>query len=460
MIKLILFCFLAICFLSCTPNKKQNASSKIILKKDSLLVIINQTKNDREEFRYFDYFGNSELASFPKNDTLCINTPYSIIAYNTIGGDFSDITYYPLFPKDTIYLTLKDGKEILSSRNKILENKITLMSSIFFNAISRNYPRNSNFITGLKSINDNYLNKKNIIESNKNKVDSATLKEASDMINYDKLASVLSIYTQYNKKNDSILTILQKADTTAWNYLTFRNVLTNYTIYIDKVYHIHTAGAYTNYIRKNFPVSIQDYAIFNYLCSYKPDNKIRLDTLSTLITEFSKSAHQKDLAENLAENLRKYKENFETKDSRNVALLSTKNGDKPTSLDKVLNQNKGKIIYVDFWATWCAPCLAEMPYSSVLANKYKSKGAAIIFLYLSKDENMASWQTKSKQLEMPETESFIVLKNDAFTKFCNKYGLKTIPRYMIIGKKGEMINADALRPSDPKLKIKLDGLLN
>jgi thiol-disulfide isomerase/thioredoxin len=242
--------------------------------------------------------------------------------------------------------------------------------------------------------------------------------------------------------------------------MTFRNVLTNYNIYIDKVYHIRNANAYTNYIRKNLPASIQDYAIFNYLCSYKPDNKLKLDTLSALITEFSKNATQRDLAENLTENLRKYQENFETKDSKDVALLSTKKYDKPTSLDKVLNQNKGKVIYLDFWATWCTPCLAEMPNSSALSKKYTAKGAPIVFLYLSKDENMASWQAKSKQLEMPVAESFIVLKNDAFTKFCNKYSLKSIPRYMIIGKAGEMIDTDALRPGDPALKVKLDALLN
>jgi thiol-disulfide isomerase/thioredoxin len=457
MYKLILTCLVTLCFFSCKQKIAENKSSKIRDKKDSVLVIINQTKNTREQFKYIDYFGNSQLEPFSKTDTLFIKTTQPIVAYSTSTGDFSDLTYYTLSPPDTIYLKMNGEKEVLTSKNPALQKKINLMSKFLFN-VSRNYSRTSDFPTALKSISDFYLNKKKIIEGYKDSVDDKAYKEANEIVNYDKLANILTLYTQFNKKDDTIINPLDKADAAAWNYLTFRNVIGNYNAYINKVYHINSAVDFNNFIREKLPAGTQDYAIFCYLTSYKPTDKNKLDTLNQLVTAFNKSAIHKDLANNLSLNLEKYNTNFKTKDSKGIELLSTVN-DKPVSLDELIDQNKGKIIYLDFWATWCGPCLAQMPASSTLLNKYQKTKARIVFLYLSQDENMAAWKTKSNNLEIAANESFIILKNAAFGAFLNKYHLKFIPRYMILGKKGEMIEPDALRPDDPKLKVLLGKLL-
>ncbi len=452
MSKFILTFLTVICGLFCLRNQN-NINSKNLP-----VVVINQTKNQAEQFKYFDYFGTSQLMPFPKSDTLYIKNSHPIVTYLTNSADFSDLRYYTLSSSDTIYIKIERGKEVLMSHNKVLECKINLMSMLLFNVGSMNYSRNMDFKTCLKAIDNFYLNKKQIIERNKNNCDKNTIKEANEMVRYDKLASLFALYTHFNKKSELITSSLTIPDSAAWTDLTFRNMVANCNRYVNNVYHINSPTAFIHYIKDKYPPSMKENAIFYYLNAYKPVDKNKLDTLNALVTAFAKYAVNQEFVNTLKINLEKYTNNFKAKDSKAVELLSTKNNNS-ISLDQLLAQNAGKLIFIDFWATWCAPCLAEMPGSSALAKAYRIKNAPIAFLYLSKDENMTTWKNKSNELQLSADQSFIVLNNDAFLQFARKYNIITIPRYMILGKKGEMIDPDALRPGDPKLRALLDRLL-
>lgn len=436
---------------------KPATRSKINTKKDSILVVINQTGNSKTQFRYFDHFGISQLSVFPGNDTLSIKGYKGITAYNTSAADFSDLTYYTLYPNDTVYLNVEKGKEILTSKNKELQEKIKLMSQLFFHVGSINYSKKDDFIAGTKAINDFYRDKKHILEDHKSKIDNRTYKEVNDIINYDKLAGMLALCTQHGKENDSVLIVLNKADSNSWNYLTFRNVLDNYPLYVNKIHHINTANQVINYINASLPASIHDFALFNYLKDYNPDTKSKLDTLTQLIVAFNKTATPKDFAHYLMKNLEKYKFNIEAKVSKEVQL-ERQSSSEIISFEQVLKQFKGKIIYLDFWASWCAPCLAEMPASHALAMKLEKGKSDIVFLYISKDENMSAWERKASDIRLPATNSFIILKNKAFIAFSDTFHLNMIPRYMIIGKNGKMINQDAPRPGDKDLYMLFNKL--
>lgn len=113
------------------------------------------------------------------------------------------------------------------------------------------------------------------------------------------------------------------------------------------------------------------------------------------------------------------------------------------------------IVYVDYWASWCAPCRSEIPASKKLYERYKNKG--INFLYISIDDNSAAWAYAVKQLNLPKDINYLIL-NTKKSHLLRKYNINSIPRYIIL-KDGKIIYSDAPRPSDNRIHSIFDSLL-
>jgi thiol-disulfide isomerase/thioredoxin len=103
---------------------------------------------------------------------------------------------------------------------------------------------------------------------------------------------------------------------------------------------------------------------------------------------------------------------------------------------------KGQLIYLDIWATWCQPCIAEFPSSEALRDSLAEQD--ITFVYLSVDKDTSKWRSFLEQhqelagVHWNEIESGSVFK---------ELKLDGIPRYMLIDRNGKIINAHASRPS-------------
>jgi thiol-disulfide isomerase/thioredoxin len=138
----------------------------------------------------------------------------------------------------------------------------------------------------------------------------------------------------------------------------------------------------------------------------------------------------------------------------NLHLISL--SQQKTTIEEVVQQKSDKILYLDLWASWCGPCIAEMKHSRALRDEYKDKNVEVLFVSL--DDNTQKWMDASKKQEISEGNCFKVI-DPKEASFLATYKVATIPRYMIIGKDGKVINADAPRPSDPKLRALFDELL-
>jgi len=123
--------------------------------------------------------------------------------------------------------------------------------------------------------------------------------------------------------------------------------------------------------------------------------------------------------------------------------------------EDIIEQHKGKVIYVDFWASWCGPCRKEMPASQELKERYKDKD--VVFLYVSVDQNNSMWEGANSSFQLDEN-SFIAL-NYPKAKHFQLREVSNIPRYMLYDKNGRMLDDNALRPSNQALTTVIDGLL-
>jgi thiol-disulfide isomerase/thioredoxin len=114
---------------------------------------------------------------------------------------------------------------------------------------------------------------------------------------------------------------------------------------------------------------------------------------------------------------------------------------------------KGKVVVVNFWATWCPPCRAEIPDFIKVYNQYKLKGLEIVGIALDKD----GWDAVKSFINKMRINYPIVLGNENITR---SYGsFKGIPTTFIIDKNGYIVDRQAGKLSKQALEQILKPLL-
>ncbi len=123
---------------------------------------------------------------------------------------------------------------------------------------------------------------------------------------------------------------------------------------------------------------------------------------------------------------------------------------------KYLDPHKGKVIYIDFWATWCGPCRKQEPYAVKLHKEFKKDN--VVFLNLCCQSKEAIWSKYIKEKDLHGVH--YLLNNAEFRLFAEMYGLKGFPTYILIDQQGKVRSKDAYWPSDSKRVIRqIDRLL-
>jgi thiol-disulfide isomerase/thioredoxin len=122
---------------------------------------------------------------------------------------------------------------------------------------------------------------------------------------------------------------------------------------------------------------------------------------------------------------------------------TTSNGKKVS-----LSSLKGKVVYVDVWATWCVPCREEFPDSKKLVKQFEGNDQ-VVFLYVSVDRNVSAWKKLLKDNSIP-AGNHINVQTDQPGSLWEKYHLWGIPRYILINSDGTMLETHTPRPSSGK----------
>lgn len=117
----------------------------------------------------------------------------------------------------------------------------------------------------------------------------------------------------------------------------------------------------------------------------------------------------------------------------------------------------GKVIYMDMWATWCGPCVQEIPYLEKLVERFKDN-ENIVFISVSLDDTDEPWLEKLAGDHPSWPQYWLAPKPSS--EFCGKLNITTIPRFIIVGREGYIADPDAPRPSSEGIDEYLTSIIN
>lgn len=127
---------------------------------------------------------------------------------------------------------------------------------------------------------------------------------------------------------------------------------------------------------------------------------------------------------------------------------------KNVTIQDILDQHKGKIVVIDFWAGWCRDCLKALPK----AQELEKNNPNIDFVFLSLERSKEGFDKSLERFDMKDKDNYWFAsgwKND----FNNYIDLNWIPRYMVIDQKSAIAKYYAISPEDPEIQTTINKLL-
>lgn len=122
-----------------------------------------------------------------------------------------------------------------------------------------------------------------------------------------------------------------------------------------------------------------------------------------------------------------------------------------------LKQLHGKVVLVDFWATWCGPCLAEMPHLQEAYEKYREKGFEIVGVSLDEDKESLDEFLKENKLPWMQLYESDASKRGFENANVKRYGINAIPAMFLLDQSGRVVSTTV---RGPFLEALLEDLLS
>ncbi len=120
-----------------------------------------------------------------------------------------------------------------------------------------------------------------------------------------------------------------------------------------------------------------------------------------------------------------------------------------------LSDFAGKVVYLDFWASWCGPCMREVPFAKELKKRMEGE-EDLVFFYVSVDTDETAWRNKVAEMEIKGVHVNV----PGFShEVPASYNLKGVPTFYLIGRDGKIFDNRPPRPSNPKVDEVLKAAL-
>lgn len=122
-----------------------------------------------------------------------------------------------------------------------------------------------------------------------------------------------------------------------------------------------------------------------------------------------------------------------------------------------LSDYRGKVVYIDVWATWCGPCLAEAPHFEKLIREYEGRDVVFIGLSVDVDKSRDAWKA---MIEKKGLDGVQLLGGSRSDEQINRpFAINGIPHFILIDRQGNFIYRSAPRPSSFDIRPVLDAAL-
>lgn len=149
----------------------------------------------------------------------------------------------------------------------------------------------------------------------------------------------------------------------------------------------------------------------------------------------------------------------------NEKIQIFKGYEQSSSIYDIIKTQKGKVVYLDIWGTWCGPCKDELYHLPNLKARFKDKDVVFVYLDMDEDEREAIWQEHIKISAMTgvhlrkNRQTIQPFWNELLADVADKS--QSYPRYFIFDKAGKLAIPNALRPSQgDELYQQIEGVLN
>jgi thiol-disulfide isomerase/thioredoxin len=121
-----------------------------------------------------------------------------------------------------------------------------------------------------------------------------------------------------------------------------------------------------------------------------------------------------------------------------------------------LTELHGKVVMLDFWATWCPPCIEEMPYLVRLAKEYESQG--LVFVAASRDDDDVKEYVVDRFVKsrVPELAPYVVYANDDVAR---AFKVEALPTLYFLDREGKVIDAVRGMMSESALRGRIERAL-
>lgn len=197
-------------------------------------------------------------------------------------------------------------------------------------------------------------------------------------------------------------------------------------------------------IERYTPKGIFRQIVLNWFFTYQLKNEMKIDLFERYSAIISNEIKEPFLKVPLMKTYQEIKEITNNRDSlRKPMFIGSENTPGVDILKEILEVNKGKVIYIDCWATWCGPCVMEMPYSRKLMSDLNDEAVEFVFLCFNSPKEAA--QKKVTELKLGGTHYFLDV--DQSNHLQKTLAFSSFPNYILVDKNGQIVKSGSdLRP--------------